>query len=160
MSDLRERLARKARRRTTISVALSDAAEVVARANKVERDQLMALARNDSEAASQLEADLAELRTELAGHYADVEFIACTPGDFEALQTDFTGSDGGVDPGKLTANLPALITACVAEEDLRDEEFWREQLDSGSWSYGERVNLANRLISLNVAAPDERIPFV
>lgn len=159
MSELRDRLARKARRRVTVSVALSDATETVARANRLERELLMAEARGDQDARARVTEELAGVRAELAEFYADVEFIACSPGDFEALQTDFTGKDGEVDPAKLTANLPALIVACVQEEDLRDEEFWREQLDSGSWSYGERVNLANRLIGLNVAAPDERIPF-
>lgn len=159
MSELRDRLARKARRRVTVSVALSDATEAVARATRLERDAIMASARGDEAAKNRVEEELAGVRAELAEFYADVEFIACAPGDFEALQTDFTGSNGEVDPAKLTANLPALIVACVVDEDLRDEEFWRSQLDSGSWSYGERVNLANRLIGLNVAAPDERIPF-
>lgn len=160
MSELRERLARKARRRVTVSVSIADAAETVAGAARAERDYLLATARGDAEEASAAQAKLDELRAELAGFYADVEFEACTPSDFEALQTDFTAKDGGIDHDKLSGNLPALIVACVVEEDLKDEVFWKEQLESGAWSYGERVNLANRLISLNAAAPDERIPFV
>jgi hypothetical protein len=152
-------LARKATRRVTVSVALSDATETVARVNRLERDLIMASARNDRTEVDRLEAEVAAKRVELSEHYAEIEFAACPPGDFEALQTDFTSDDGGIDSGKLSANLPALVVACVVDEELRDEEFWKEQLESGAWSYGERVNLANRLVGLNVTAPDERIPF-
>lgn len=160
MSDLRDRLAGKARRRITVSVALSDATEAVGRATKIERELLFATAGNGTaDTKAEIEARLDAVREEIRGHYADIEFVACQPGDFEALQTDFTGTDGGIDAEKLSANLPAIAAACAAEEDLRDEDFWRTQFESGAWTYGERASLANRLIALNMAAPDERIPF-
>lgn len=160
MSELRDRLARKARRRVTVSVAISDATEAVSVVQGLDRELFMLSAKaNAEEERAGLEEKLTAARAAVAEHYADVEFEACPPGDFEALQTDFTAEDGGVDAAKLSANLPALAAACAVENDLRDEEFWRSSLESGAWSYGERVSLANRLISLNVVAPDERIPF-
>lgn len=162
----------------TVSVVVADTTEAVEAANRAQREWFMREGAHGSgdEEANRLEQVWIQAKAAVADCYTDVEFEACHPRKFEELQTDFTAADGGIDPAKLDAHLPALIVACVVEDDLRDEEFWLEQLvgeeteeldehgepkrTGGSWAYGEKINLANRLLNLNLSAPDERIPFV
>jgi hypothetical protein len=160
VSTARERLAAKKRRTATVSVALEDATEAVAAANEARGN--LAMARINERDETELEVlqqrvDAAEAA--VAELHERITFAACAPSVFEALRTDFTGAKGEIDPAKLAENLPPLLAACAVDEDLQDEEFWREQLASGSWSSGEQVHLANTVLGLNIAAPDERVSF-
>jgi len=159
VSALRDRLAAKARRRTVFHVEISDAEDA---RRRVDEAQQQVTLRGFMDGASELEtakAALAAAEQELAKHYEPVEFQAATPADYEALSAAHF-QDKKDDDIDIDAVLPALAAICAVEEDMRDEAWWSDQLSpaTSAWSAGERSALYNRLVDLNVARPDVRIP--
>lgn len=155
--SLRDTLASKSRRRETIPVQVSDPAEDLSRAAEARALAVAAVLRGAAaEEVAALEADAATADDAVRSHYADVEFQAMDPRDFEALLMAHT--DGEADTNSQTLR-PALAAACAVDEDLRDEEWWATQFDSGSWSKGELDDIYYRLFSvLNYSVPRRTYP--
>ncbi|MFB9378599.1 hypothetical protein ACFFKU_06850 [Kineococcus gynurae] len=156
----RDRLAGKARRRTTVSVALQDATEAAAAVAEAERAVYLAQAAGEETGEINRLGDVVEAaQAALDACHVTVEFQALAPAEWEGQQLDFVGKDGGIDQEKWQQNLPLLAAACAVDEDLQDEDFWREQLTGGTWSFGEVIALGRKLLSLNTSGPDARVPF-
>lgn len=154
--SLREQLAAKRTRHVIVPVQVSDPGPARSRVSELEkRLTIRQLGKRPEEEILEAETELAEARAELAKHFVDVEFRAIPPADFEALQDAHTTDDGTPDP--LTFP-PVLAAACAVDEDLRDEEFWVEQLSSGAWAWGERHALFEALLNLNLEAPPSHVP--
>ena len=153
--SLRDRLAAKQRRRVVVSVEVS----------VMEPDQAEAITTAQAELLAALtsgKTDVEDLREAVeqaqARNRAEVAFTACTPDEFEKVAAAYpapAGGDGGLD---WQAALPVVAALCADDEDLQDDQWWAEQLTSGTWGYGERMGLWQELLSLNTARPAAHIP--
>lgn len=156
--SLRERLQAKARRRVTVTVQVTDPADDARRA--AEARVLLLAAQTDPTRADELpalERAVEEADAAVAANMVDVTFEQLTDADFEAVVAAHT-TDDGVDQAAV---LPVLAAACAVDEDLRDEQWWTDQLDpaSGVWSPGERDHLYFKLYSeLHYAIPSGVVP--
>jgi len=160
VSAARDRLALKKRRRFDFPVEITDPGDLPRRVDDARQRLLLhsAIGKEGSD-RDRFEADLADLEKELAGHYEPVEFQAAPPVDYEALAATHFKDKGDADVD-IDAVLPALAAICAVDEDFQDEAYWLEELDpkTTSWSVGERSELYGRLVEINVARPDVRIP--
>jgi len=153
---LRERLAAKQRRRVVVPVQVSDpgpAREALDLATR--KAQFLELAGTDPDGLAAAQAAETAARAALAEHYENVEFQAIAPVDAEAIFAAHTNDAGETDD---VAAAPELAAACAVDEELRDVDWWREQLTDGTWSLGERVSLYDQLVTLNMSAPRESVP--
>ncbi len=50
---------------------------------------------------------------------------------------------------------PALAAACAEDEDLRDEEFWRDELSQ--WPLPDRLGLQALLVEINTTAANAEL---
>lgn len=150
--SLRERLEAKARRRVvwTVQVSDPDLAQAAAAAASAERQAGGAVGVSEG-AARALDEVVADTRDQVASHFERVEFEALAPEDFEALLAAHVDEHGDVDRPAMRA---ALAGACAVDEDLRDADWWAEQLASGRWSKGEVDDLYHLLFTvLNYSVP-------
>lgn len=156
--SLKARLEAKARRRVTVRVQVTDPAQDVRRADEARAFLLHAqLVPERADQVPSLEAAVKEADKAVDAHYVDVVFEQLHDVDFEAVVAAHT-TDDGVDQDAV---LPVLAAACAVEEDLRDEEWWTEQLDpsKGSWNPGERDHLYYKLYTeLHYAVPSGAVP--
>lgn len=160
MSTLREQLAAKARRRIVFHVEMTDPGEDRRLVEQAEQKVMLnAAVGKDGPEREKFEADLKAAQQKLAEHYLQISFQAATPADYEALSAaHFKGkTDDDIDTAVV---LPALAAICAVDEELQDEVWWLETLSpaTSTWSAGERSDLYNRLVELNLASPDVRIP--
>jgi hypothetical protein len=157
--SLRDDLTAKKRRRMSFPVEISDPTEARRRVETASRNLGLHTVMGKAEDREQFTKAVEEADAELAEHYRTIEFVSARPSEYEALAAvhfqDKDDKDIVVDDV-----LPALAAICAEDEELRDEAWWREYLnpDTTSWSIGERGDLYSRLIELNVARPDVRIP--
>ncbi|EYR64676.1 hypothetical protein N866_07190 [Actinotalea ferrariae CF5-4] len=154
---LRDQLAAKRRRHVTVTVQVSDHTDDAQRAAAA-RVLLLAAQADPARIGElpDLERAEADAAAALAAHFVPVQFAQLADEDFEALVAAHTGNDG-IDQTTL---LPALAAACAVDEDLRDEEWWAEQLDPRSpvWGPGERDQLYYRLYTeLHYLVPAEAV---
>lgn len=161
--SLRSRIEAKARRRVVYPVQVTDPTATAAALAEAER--LVALytattapddaSDEDRERLAKAEALRDAARAEHASHYAEVTFRALSPDEFEALAASYRDDAGGLDTKALSAPLAA---ACAEDEDLRDEEWWAEQLTGGSWNTAEVGVLTTTLLDLNYSSPSAIVP--
>ncbi|SDG20945.1 hypothetical protein SAMN04487781_4015 [Cellulosimicrobium cellulans] len=155
--SLRDRLAAKRRRTTTIPIQVED--DTVQRADvETARRALFAATIGDGstpevKAAAQEAVDAAEAA--LAATREDVVFQALSPDDAERIWSEHTGEDGQLVPA---TSLPVLAAACAVDPDLQDEAWWAAQLNGDSWSLGERDGLYRELLDLNLSRPRPGTP--
>lgn len=150
--SLRQRLAHKQRRRAAWLVQVTDPDQAQARvaAARAQLDAARAMSL-DPDALDALAGEVAQAEVELAATTETVEFQALAPDEFEALLAAHSDTTGDVDS---TAMRAALAAACAVDEDLRDEQWWTEQLASGRWSKGEVDDLYYLLFTvLNYSVP-------
>jgi len=157
--SIKERLAAKVRRTVTVPVQVSDPGPVRDDVAKHENRLTVLQFVNDPtpEVERQIKAakaDLEKARTAFLEHFVEVEFAAGDPADVERILSTHTDDKG---EWSITA-APELAAMCATDPDLRDPEWWSEQLEGGAWSTGERAALWNALITLNVATPPEHLP--
>lgn len=151
---LRERLAAKTRRRAVLPIELGPLEDhVVVELAQAQAALVKAHTRQDQEGVDELQEHIADLRST---NRVELAFTALDPDVFEKVAAAYPsaeGVDGGMDWKKA---LPALATLCADDEDLRDEEYWTEQLST--WSQGERLTLWRTLFSLNTSTPSPYVP--
>lgn len=141
---LRDRLAAKARRQTTIQVPVEDTTAAEAAVHEARAEWLAAAADGaDQEAAEQAYKDAIAAFEAL---HADIALQAMAPGDFEALVDAHTDTGGEID---RTAFLPVALAASAVDESLRDEDWWAAQLAEPKWTDGERALLFRAVHALN-----------
>lgn len=159
--SLRERLAAKSARRITHPIATREPmaeyqafqAATVALATAQRKDdskppitpaQLAALVKARNEARDAYDAI-----------FVDVEFEALPADVYEQLL------EAHIDPNSedealvedWTALLPELVAASCVDVDLRDVDYWREQLAKPAWSAGDKIDLRVLLVRLNTEHP-------
>ncbi|NCT90255.1 hypothetical protein GXB85_04710 [Cellulomonas sp. APG4] len=153
--SLRERLEGKARRRLSVRVQVTDPA---ADREAVSAAQTLLLAAQAAPEAHDVPAAQDAYDAAVAaflGNFEDVPFEALDPKDFEALVDAHSRADD-IDRDGLLA---ALAAACVVDEDLRDEAWWRAQLARPEWTTGEKDDLYHRLFTeLHYSVPSGAIP--
>lgn len=154
--SLRDRLAAKRRRTTTIPVQVEDDTTQQADLETARRAHLAATLGDvapEVKAAAQEAVDAAEAA--LAATREDVVFQALSPDDAERIWSEHTGEDGQLVPA---TSLPVLAAACAVDPDLQDEAWWTAQLNGDSWSLGERDGLYRELLDLNLSRPRPGTP--
>lgn len=155
--SLREQIEAKDRRRIFVPVQLSDPGVDAARARDL--NTLALAAEVDGSSVEQLAEAVAARDTALAAvdaHFADVEFRALVPDEFEALINRHTDGEGDLNRRALCAELAA---ACAVDESVKDADWWAAQFEGGTWSKGEFDGLYMRLFTeLNYSAPSRSVP--
>lgn len=149
MGGLRERLAAKTRRSKSVLIQVADTTGI---------DTLIANDRvqlTHAEGAGD-EVRLAELRAAWQARvderttscFAQLELQALPAAEWEALVATYPGGDDAYLDWDQA--LPyALAGACVADE-LRDADWWAEQLAGPAWSSGQKSTLRAALLDLNL----------
>lgn len=156
--SLREQIEAKSRRHITVQIQVSDLgldARAAAEANALALAAQVNGSTPDQVAAAAAVRDAAFVALEV--HFADVEFQALSPDDFEALLVRHSNADGDV--GDRHALCAELAAVCVVDEDLADADWWAAQFASDRWSKGELDNLYLRLFTeLNYSVPSRALP--
>ena len=161
MTSLRERLAAKERRRLVVPIQISDSSEeertwmgaVAAHQHQFEKG-----AEANADLLSQLEKQVDAANDRFRAHYADVTLQALSRADWEAATAKWQTEDG--EPGQMdwaAALAPLLAESCV-DEDLQDEQWWRDTLTQPNWTEGDVDSLRAALLQLNVYALEARYP--
>lgn len=154
----RERLAAKRRRRVVVSVEVAPMGDDQAARVVAARTALLTLIVGKGEGEQTQDEARAALEAAESENKAAVAFTALDPADFEKVIAAFPspdGADGGMDQARA---LPVLAALCADDEELQDDEWWAEQLTSGAWGYGERLDLWQQLLALNTARPAVHVP--
>lgn len=160
--SVKERLAAKAARRSTLDIATDDPSDAYAAYQRAEV-ALGTAGVNPQTGETREVSDedlkrLVELRDAAKADY-DAMFIAVSvkalPADeWEAL-LDAHQLDGDRDPEvedvvDWAELLPLLLAASCEDEDLQDPDWWAETLSGPGWSKGQKLELQTRLTRLNV----------
>lgn len=160
--SLRSRLEEKTRRRLTVPVLVSDPSEDQAQAQVLYAAFQAATGAQDSVTVKKYEAQLEEAAARVRSHWVDVELQAMPRDEWRSAtslwQTVETTEDG---PQVVTdwaeALAPLLAESCV-DPDLRDADWWAQQLARPEWSEGDTNALQIALLRLNVDAADPQVP--
>ena len=157
--SLRERLAAKSARRVTHPIAT--------REPKAEYDAfqmaIVALSMHppkgddghDPKVLGRLVKERNKARDAYQAIFVDVEFEALPADVYEQLLESHIDPDSDDDElvSDWPALLPELVAASCADEDLRDVDWWREQLGKPAWSAGDLIDLRVLLVRLNTEHP-------
>ncbi len=159
--SLREQLERKQRRRVVVPVLISDPSQDVATLNGV-MVAMNAVHEGDSDAAQSLKSEVDDLTERIRSHWVDVELQSLPPAEWEAAigawQTIELQDDGPTAVMNWAEGLPALLAVSCTDPDLRDADWWREQLASERWSEGDVDALKRAVLTLNIDAAEPRAP--
>jgi hypothetical protein len=149
--SLREALEAKQRRRAVVPVQITDTSDVLQEMQAV----LVALSTaKDEGVIRQLRLQLEETQQRHRGHFADVKLQSLPPAEWEDAVTLY-----GLDDGRVpVAALAVLVSASCVDDELRDPDWWTEQLAKPAWSDGDLKSLQAALLHLNVSAPDPLVP--
>ncbi|MCP2265574.1 hypothetical protein ACFQHV_00970 [Promicromonospora thailandica] len=166
--SLKERLAAKQRRTVIVPVQISDpgpAREVYEQADRQATLLQLTVDAGDDDGSKDraaLKRRLTnakkardEARADYLEHFEEVRFLAASPAEVERVLGAHLDADGNWDESTACGPLAAL---CAEDEELRDEQWWTEQLASGTWSPGEHGRLWTSLLSINVTMPPEALP--
>jgi hypothetical protein len=155
VSGLRERLAAKARRQLVVPILVSDASTDQHTFNGAMVALQLAQAREDPQPGEveNLTKAVQDAAEAVKAHYVDVHMQALTAADWEAAMAKWTG-----DTVDWAAALPPLLAESCVDEELQDEQWWRERLGDESWTEGDIDALRRALLLLNVSAADPSVP--
>ncbi len=159
--SLRERIAQRARAKTSWPLRIDDTTEAQAALEAIEHEAriLIGTYEADSPEIAALKVRLEEARVAVDACYEQVELEALTPVDFEALAAEHP-ANGEVGPDgepKAWADTfgPALLLECVRGDLERAE--W-EKLLAEELTEGEKISLINAAIILNMRSPNPGLP--
>lgn len=154
MSSLKTRLAGRAPRRVSVPIEVSDPGEDV-RTRAVLARQALAIVRAqhaagllDDESMHAAQDDADQAAAALAEHCLDVVLIPAPPAVWEAIQAEHVSDDGA---DLDAAALPAMLAASAEDPDLRDADWWIEQLHV--WPFGDREALRAAVLDVNAWTP-------
>jgi hypothetical protein len=162
--SLRARIDARIRRTATLPLAVGDVAAAAAEVATVRGalDAHLAAVRDkvagggeetgaDLERTGELHDQLAAARARQADTVALVELLSLPSDQWEAIaSTAKRDDDGDID---LEDVLGELLAASAVDEDLRDADWWTEQLHRPECSRGDRLAIVNILIALNLHTP-------
>lgn len=150
--SLRERLAAKAVRRSSIQVPLGDdpsAALEELQSAEVELGMIPDDPDNEKRrVAAKLKRD--KVRESYNEQFAEVWIKAMPRADYHALCEEFDSEDDGVDWDRL---LPAILAESCEDESLRDAEFWAGEFTSDRWPEGDFLHVQQVVLNLNMQTP-------
>ncbi|MFI6883363.1 hypothetical protein [Streptosporangium canum] len=157
--SLRERLLGRPRPFDTYPLRIDDDTEV---RKELERARILLRILQaqgetaDESAVRAAAADLAAAEAQMAACYEQVILRAMPPDDFEALISAHKPREGSEDRVWNLETFPkACLMECV-ESDLTAAEW--EQVWTEVLSHGERGELCNAAIKVNVRSPDSTLP--
>lgn len=160
--SLRSRLEEKTRRRLTVPILVSDPSEDQASLQTLYAAFQAATGAQDAEAAKKHEAELEEVAARVRSHWADVELQAMPRDEWRAAcatwQTVETTEDGPQVVTDWTQALAPLLAESCVDPDVRDVDFWTQQLARPEWTEGDTNALRGALLRLNVDAADPQVP--
>lgn len=144
---LKDRLLAKRPARVVVPVVVGDLEpEDAARLAEVQVTAATLAASGDEAGAR---AALAEAADILDAVQVEVEFTALPRADFERVVAAYPSADGADSGIDSASALPVLAALSAVDEDLQDDDWWRESL--ASWSTGEQLALWAALLRLNTA---------
>lgn len=157
--SLRERLAAKSARRVTHPIATREPAEEY----RAFQEATVALSMHPPKGADGHDpkqvAKLVKARNAARdAHqeiFVDVEFEALPADVYEALLESHIDPESKDEElvGDWSVLLPELVAASCVDVDLRDVDYWREQLPKPAWSAGDLIDLRVLLVRLNTEHP-------
>lgn len=170
--SLRERIQQRARPTDTWPLRIQDPAAALAHLESVDTAWRLALVAygQDSAEVAAAAAQLEEARARVAACYEMVQLEAVSPPDFEALAAQHATDEldrNGERKAWDDAFPQALFLACV-RADLEPDE-WLQllgdkpvELDGpladAVFTEGEKIQLLNTVVHLNMRVPDARLP--
>lgn len=165
--SVKERLAAKAARRSTLDIATDDPSEAYEAYQRAEialgtagMDPKTGESREVSdEDAARLVAERDAAQEAYNELFISVSVKALPADEWEAL-LEAHQLDGDRDPEvddivDWPALLPMLLAASCEDEDLQDPDWWAETLTGPGWSKGQKLELQSRLTRLNVEIPQK-----
>lgn len=153
---LRERLAAKSPRRAVVPVDLGPVSDdQAADVAGMQAEMLRAVKAGDTDAVADLQTRIEQAQSQ---HIAEVGFTAVPPDVWEQVVAKFPSPEG-VDSGMdWKSALPFVAAVCADDEELQDDEWWTQQLESGNWTAGERLTLWQALLHINTSTPNAYVP--
>lgn len=156
--SLRERLQQRARPRVVWPLRIEDSSRVMGLQDAVEQaeQELRIATVAFSDGSAELAAARARVeaaRAALVPCYEPVELVALAPPEFEKLAAEHPPGSGEEAWAKTFPR--ALFLACAPTE-LSTEE-WEAVLD-GELTQGEKIELLNTCLALNMRVPDPALP--
>jgi hypothetical protein len=158
VTSLRERIEAKARRTAMLPILVGDAAASTAAVTEALRQLQNHQATKPEEPDEAYGAEEQRLRDAVQEAVrAQQEMVVQV--ELQALPADeWEAVFGGVEPdenGELALDefRAALLAACCVDADLRDEDWWAQQLSGPQWTKGEKVAADRVLLDLNLTAP-------
>lgn len=160
--NLRERLEAKTRRRLQVPVLVSDPSQDQADLSTLLTALRAAQGRDDADAAAVLTVQVTEQAEKVQEHWAMVELQALPRDEWRAVnrvwQTVETTEDGPQVVTNWAEALAPLVAESCVDPDLRDEDWWAEQLAKPGWSEGDTNALQLALLRLNIESVDPQVP--
>lgn len=160
--SLRSRIEEKTRRRLTVPIRVSDPSEDQAQAQTLYAAYQAAVGAQDADAAAKHEVELEEAAARIRSHWVDVEMQAMPRDEWRAATSAWQTVESTEDGPQVVTNwaeamAPLLAESCV-DPELRDADWWAEQLNRPEWSEGDTNALQMALLRLNVDAADPQVP--
>lgn len=160
--SLRDRLEQKQRRRAVVPVQVSDPSADMATLSGIAVALNAARADSDADTLASLQSQLDEQSEKVQSHWAQVEMQSLPPAEWEAAVSAWQKiemqDDGPTAVMNWAEGLPDLVALSCTDPELRDAEWWREQLSSERWSEGDLDALKRTVLALNIDAAEPRAP--
>ena len=161
--SLRDRLEGKARRRLSVPVQISDPTEDFRDLNGAAVALEAARTRSaPEEELAPLRALVEELSEKVKQHWAPLELQALHAAEWEIAASNWqkieVNEDGPVSVMDWTAALPPLLAESCVDPDLKDAEWWAEQLAKPHWTEGDLDALRAAILQLNIDAAGAQAP--
>lgn len=164
--SLRDRIEAKAARTVLLPLQVGDSAGAAAEVTTIREalgihNQLLAQrvaeggeeTEEDRTRAESLREQLNAARQREAETVVMVELQALAPDVWDQILERLPEGEDGVD---LTEVRAALLAESCVDPDLRDEEWWAEQLARPVYSKGDLLSINTMLLRLNLNVPDGR----
>lgn len=161
--SLRDQLAGKVRRRVSVPILVSDFTGDMQELNGAVVALEAARGRQAPEEEMEpLRSLVEELSEKVRSHWAPLELQALHAAEWEIAasnwQTIEINDDGPVSVMDWTVALPPLLAESCVDPDLRDAEWWAEQLAKPHWSEGDLDALRAAILTLNIDAAGAQAP--
>lgn len=153
--SLRDQIAAKQRRQAEVPIQITDPTKDHEAWVGIATALELARQREDNAAeVERLEAQLAEAHERLQANWTTITLLALPGDDWEAAMHQWQGED----EVNWSEALAPLLAASCEDPELRDAQWWQEQLSRPEWSEGDIAVLRMGLLQLNVSVLEPRAP--
>jgi hypothetical protein len=159
-ASVRDVLARKVRPSRSYRFLVTDPTEAEQALAHAQHGLRIALLGDDEKAKAAAHKAVEDARDALDGCWHTIRLVSLPAPQFTALLAEHPPTKDqrreGAEWNPDTFH-PALIAACAQDEGLTAEQ-WAAELDSDRWSQGERNELFNLALDVNVSTPRQLGP--